>query len=121
MPFLKGPEGRRKAADGRKENGELLPGRVGAGRRAGPARRAFLFARTGLGGQRPGWVGAASGPAAGGYPQSESWPPPADAAASPKGSILLPGPGSNRPAGLATRVRPARVGDSHRVLLDGRF
>lgn len=57
MLFLKGPEGRRKATAGRKENGELPLGRAGAGRRAGSARRTFLFARAGIGGHRPGWVG----------------------------------------------------------------
>lgn len=30
VPFLKGPEGRREIADGRKENGELPLGRAGA-------------------------------------------------------------------------------------------
>ena len=86
----------------------------------GQPRRTFLFARAGLGGHRPGWVGAASGRAAGGYPQSEPCLPPAAAAASPKSSNVLPGPRFPRPAGSGTRVRPGGMGHAHRVPLDGK-
>ena len=119
MLFLKGPEGRRKATAGRKENGELPLGRAGAGRRAGSARRTFLFARAGIGGHRPGWVGGRFRPAAGGYPQSEPCLLPAAAAASPKSSSILPGPRLAQLAGSVTRVRPVGMGRAHRILLDG--
>lgn len=119
MLFLKGPEGRRKATAGRKENGELPLGRAGAGRRAGSARRTFLSARAGIGGHRPGWVGGRFRPAAGGYPQSEPCLLPAAAAASPKSSSILLGPRLTRLAGSVTRVRPVGMGRAYRILLDG--
>lgn len=118
VPFLKGPKGRRKAADGRKENGELLPGRAGAGGLGQPAGLSCLPKPVSAG-SAPGGSAAASGLAAGSFSLAASWPPPAAAAAFAKGSILLPGPESTRPAGSGTGVRPVGVGHAHRVLLDG--
>lgn len=119
MLFLKGPEGRRKAAAGRKENGELPLGRAGAGRRPGqPAGLSCLPEPVSAGIARGGST-AASGRAAGGYPQSEPCLLPAAAAASPKSSNILPGPRLTRLAGSVTRVRPVGMGRAHRILLDG--
>lgn len=71
VPFLKGPEGRREAADGRKENGELPPGRAGA---RGPGQPAGLscLPEPGSAGSARGGSAAASAPAAGACPQPET-------------------------------------------------
>lgn len=66
-----------------------------------------------------GGSAAASGRAAGGYPQSEPCLLPAAAAASPMSSNILPGPRLTRLAGSVTRVWPVGMGRAHRILLDG--
>lgn len=111
MPFLKGPQGRREAADGRKENGELPPGRAGAGGPGQPARLSCL-PEPGSAGSAWGGSAAASAPAAGACPQPETWPLPAASSTRPEGSILRPGLGSTRPADPGTGVRPV-VGLGH--------
>lgn len=100
MPFLKGPEGRRETADGRKENGELPPGRVGARGLSQPAGLFCLPEPISAGSARGG-PAAASAPAAGWCPQPVTWPPSASAAATPpKGSILQPPKPPKRALGL---------------------
>lgn len=129
MPFLKGPEGTRETADGRKENGELLPGRVGA-RGLGQAAGLSCLPEPVSAGSSWGGSAAASALAAGWYLQPETCPP----SPPPPQPALLPArlraASSNRPsvdtplfpkAGSGTKVRLVGVGHPRRVLLDRRF
>lgn len=107
MPFLKGPEGRREAADCRKENGELPPGRVGDRGPGQPVGLSCLPKPVSAGSAQVGWrplrpgcwlVSTARGLAAAGHRccrPAEGQRPPAGPGRPP-----LPSPPPRRALGL---------------------
>lgn len=99
--ILKGARGTAKGCCRPEGMVSCLWGGRGLAEGRGPARRTFLFARAGISGHRPRWVGGASGRAAGGYPQSGLvfCPPP-----------LPPRPEQQHPAGPAVDP-PSGLGD----------